>query len=173
MEAETSAAASLVADGGGDSSSEVDSLREKYINVFGKSARGPHASNVAWLQKKLAERKEKEKTHDGTQEEEQEQDEESEVEKLREQYIDVFGRSARGPSAHNVDWLRNKIAGDQDKVKNGKVEEEQDEEQEAVEEPASEIDKLRTQYIDVFGRSARGPSANSVDWLRKKIAAGQ
>ena len=146
-------------------------MREKYINVFGKSARGPHASNVAWLQKKLAERKEKEKTHDGTQEEEQEQDEASEVD--REQYIVVFGRSARGPSANNVDWLRNKIAGIQDKVNNGKVEEEQDEVQEAVEEPASEVDKLRRHYIDVFGRSARGPSANSVDWLRKKISERQ
>jgi hypothetical protein len=41
--------------------------------------------------------------------------------------------------------------------------EEEDEEEE-------EVDKLRMQYVGVFGRSARGPGAKNVDWLRKKIA---
>ena len=75
---------------------DIIRLKEAYKSAFGKSARGPKASDPDWLKSKMDELSSSD-------------DDKTELELMKEEYKKVFGKSPKGPKTNDMEWLKSKI----------------------------------------------------------------
>ena len=91
--------------------SDIQIMKDKYKEVFGKSPKGPKANNLDWLKSKI--------------EAETSEDEKSETELLKEEFKKLLGKSPKGPKANDNDWLKSKIEEAKDPVPEDSSDEEE------------------------------------------------
>ena len=78
----------------------------------------------------------------------------TELLRLKEAYQSSFGKSAKGPKANDIEWLKTKL-----------------DERSSSEEEKTETELLKEDFKKVFGKSPKGPKANNIEWLKSKIEA--
>ena len=76
--------------------SELELLKEEYLEKLGKKASGPKANDIDWIKSKI-------------QKFESRSDEEIELSDLKVEYFEKLGKKPSGPKANDIGWLKSKI----------------------------------------------------------------
>lgn len=79
---------------------------------------------------------------------------EQELLQLKEAYKTAFGKTAKGPKANDIEWLKSKM-----------------EELSSSEDEKTKLELMKEEFKKVLGKSPKGPKANNLDWLKSKIEA--